>query len=179
MIITNANLIYIYPLSSGRNRAKYLPYFNKYLSDYDITTIPRICAYFAQIGHESGQLNYSEEIYSGERYDVGKLAERLGNTSEDDNDGEKYKGRGLIQITGRTNYQLLSKTYHIDFLAHPELLATPEWAVKSSMWFWEYNNLNKIADSGDFQKLTKAINGGLNGYKDRLEIYDRCKKCFV
>ena len=174
MTITDSHLKYIYPASSDKNRAKYLPYFNKYLSDYDINTPQRLCCYLAQIGHESGQLNYSEEIASGAAYEG---RDDLGNIYN--GDGVKFKGRGLIQLTGRNNYSLISSVYHVDFLTHPELLSTPEWAVKSSLWFWEYNNLNKIADSGDFQKLTRAINGGINGYKDRLEIYDSCKKCFI
>lgn len=178
-MITDQQLQFIYPASTSKNRLKYLPYFNEYLADYEITTPERLRAYFAQIGHESAELNYSEEIYSGERYDVGSLAVRLGNTPVDDGDGEKYKGRGLIQITGRKNYELISKTYRVDFLSNPELLASPEWAVKSSLWFWEYNELNEFADSGDFELLTRKINGGLNGFKKRLEYYERCKQCFV
>lgn len=178
-MITEQQLKFIYPLSSSEKRRVFLPFFNEYLIDYEINTTLRMCSYFAQIGHESGQLNYTEEIYSGEKYDVGKLAERLGNTPEDDGDGEKYKGRGLIQITGRANYENISKIYRVDFLSHPELLSTPKWAVVSSMWFWEYNELSKIADSGNFELLTRKINGCLNGYEERLELYEKCKKCFL
>ena len=177
-MITDSQLKYIYPFSSSSNRAKYLPYFNEYLEDYDITSPIRMSAYFAQIGHESGQLNYCEELYSGEKYDIGSLAKKLGNTPEDDGDGEMYKGRGLIQITGKDNYNKISKTYKVDFMSNPQLLSTPKWAVISSLWFWEYNELNSIADTENFELLTRRINGGLNGIKDRLDIYNRCKTIF-
>ena len=173
-MISEQQLAFIYPESTSKNRLKYLPYFNEYLPDYEIVTPIRLTAYFAQIGHESAQLNYAEEIASGKAYEG---REDLGNIYE--GDGVKFKGRGLIQITGRFNYELISKTYHVDFISRPEVLASPEWAVKSSMWFWEYNELNTIADSGNFELLTRKINGGLNGYKDRLELYERCKQCFV
>ena len=171
--ITEDILRRIYPESTSKNRAKYVHYFNEYLSDYDITTRLRLCSYFAQIGHESGQLKYSEEIASGVAYEGRK---DLGNINT--GDGIKFKGRGLIQLTGRSNYQFISKTYNVDFVNYPELLSTPEWAVKSSLWFWERNNLNSIADSGDFKKITKRINGGLNGYDDRLRLYELCEKTF-
>lgn len=177
-MITEQILKQIYPQSTQSNRLKYLPYFNEYLNDYEVNTKQRMCCYLAQIGHESGQLNYCEEIYSGEKYDVGSLAVRLGNTPEDDGDGELYKGRGLIQITGRFNYQEISKTYHVDFIKNPELLSTPEWAVKSSLWFWERNDLNKISDSENFELLTRRINGGLTNIDDRKFIYERCKLIF-
>ena len=169
-MITESQLKLIYPFSSGSKRALYLPYFNEYLADYEIDTDVRKQAYFAQVGHESGQLNYCEEIASRKAYE-GRLD--LGNTEV--GDGENFKGRGLIQITGRNNYQLISKTYHVDFISNPELLCSPEWAVKSSMWFWEYNELNKLADLGDFRMLTRKINGGYNGLSDRIELFERCK----
>lgn len=173
-MITDILLKSIYPLSSKERRSLYLPYFNEYLEDYEINTPIKKSAYFSQVGHESGQLNYAEEIASGEAYE-GRVD--LGNIIE--GDGCRYKGRGLIQITGRSNYDAISRTYHVDFIKNPELLSTPEWAVKSSLWFWELNNLNEIVSRGDFQLLTRKINGGLNGYKDRLELYDRCKKYFI
>jgi len=173
-MITDKILKQIYPYSTLSNRLKYLPYFNKYLNQYEITTPIRLCSYFAQIGHESGQLNYSEELASGQAYEGRK---DLGNIEQ--GDGIRFKGRGLIQITGRSNYDKLSNAFGIDFIQEPELLESPEYAVLSSLWFWKSKNLNQIADSGNFELLTKRINGGINGLKDRLEIFERCKKFIV
>lgn len=171
MKITEQQLKQIYPYSSAKNRLLYLPYFNQYLKEYGISTNIRLWSYFAQIGHESGQLNYPEEIASGKSYESRK---DLGNTET--GDGIKFKGRGLIQITGRSNYQSISNSFGVDFIKEPELLSTPEWAVKSSLWFWKIKNLNDIADTEDFERLTRRINGGINGLADRKEIFERCKK---
>lgn len=169
-MITDLQLQQIYPQSLTANRAKYLPYFNQYLPGYEVTTPIRLWSYFSQIGHESGQLRYNKEIASGQAYEGRK---DLGNTEE--GDGVRFKGRGLIQITGRSNYQVLSSDLGEDFINHPELLETPEYAVLSTFWFWETHDLNEIADTGDFEKLTRRINGGINGLADRLEIFNRCK----
>lgn len=174
MMITETQLKQIYPASTSANRAKYLLFLNKYMPEYGISTLIRIWSYLAQIGHESGQLNYSEEIASGRAYEGRK---DLGNTEP--GDGIRFKGRGLIQLTGRANYQGLSNAFGIDFIQEPELLQTPEWAVKSSLWFWKSKKLNAIADSGDFRLLTRKINGGINGLADRIEIFERCKKYIV
>lgn len=173
-MITEQQLKQIYPFSTSANRAIYTPLFNKYLPEYAITTPIRIHSYFAQIGHESGQINYTEEIASGKAYEG---RNDLGNTHA--GDGVKFKGRGLIQITGRANYQSLSNAFGVDFVQEPELLQTPEWAVRSSLWFWKSKNLNEIADTKDFKILTKRINGGQNGLADRIEIFERCKKYLV
>ena len=173
-MITEQQLKLIYPFSTSENRLKYLPYLNQYMNEYEITTLIRIWSYLSQIGHESGQLRYSEEIASGKAYEGRK---DLGNTEI--GDGIWYKGRGLIQITGRFNYEKLTNYFGVDFIQEPELLKTPEWAIKSSLWFWRIKGLNEIADTGDFEKLTRRINGGLNGLKDRLEIFERCKKYII
>lgn len=170
-MITEQQLKQIYPFSSAKNRALYLPYLNQYMKEYEVVTPIRIWSYLAQVGHESGMLNYSEEISSGKAYEGRK---DLGNMEV--GDGIKFKGRGLIQLTGRSNYEKITNTFGIDFIQEPELLKTPEWAVKSSLWFWKVKGLNTIADSGDFNLLTRRINGGLNGINDRLEIFERCKK---
>ena len=91
-------------------------------------------------------------------------------------DGVRYKGRGLIQITGRTNYQSLSNDLGVDFINEPEKLQSPKYAVLSAFWFWDKKKLNKWADIPDFEKITRIINGGLNGYKDRLHLYELAKK---
>ena len=172
--ITNDILKSIYPSSTQANRDKYLPYLNLYMLEYEINTPNRICMFLAQIGHESGQLRYCEEIASGVAYEGRK---DLGNIYT--GDGKKYKGRGLIQITGRSNYKQLSDAWGVDFINNPELLASPEYAVKSACWWWGNRKLNDIADKGDeasFKRITKIINGGYNGYADRVNIWNRCKK---
>ena len=139
MILTNEDLKAMLPLSSEANRLKYIEWLNYYMSKYDIDTDKRIAAFIAQIGHESGQLKYSEEIASGAAYEGRK---DLGNTQK--GDGKRFKGRGLIQITGRFNYTLISKDLGEDFISNPELLSTPKYAVQSACWFWNKNKLNDL-----------------------------------
>ena len=124
--------------------------------------------FLAQIGHESGQLRYTEELASGAAYEGRKA---LGNTEA--GDGVKYKGRGLIQITGRSNYALCGLALDLPLLEKPELLKSIPYSVLSAGWFWSNNNLNSYCDKGDFYGLTKRINGGLNGIEDRVLLYKR------
>lgn len=158
---------------------------NQTLVQFEINTNPRICHFLAQILHESGNLNYTEEIASGVAYE-GRAD--LGNTQT--GDGARFKGRGLIQITGRNNYSLVSKYFGIDFISKPELLESPKWASLSAGWFWATKNLNKWADlpdtwRGDFTKkrrklspieiISRIINGGTNGLEDRIHNYSILK----
>jgi putative chitinase len=100
-------------------------------------------------------------------------ANRMGNGSVESQDGSRYIGRGLKQLTGKHNYTLISKDFGVDFVSSPELLEEPLWASLSAGWFWDENNLNKIADSLDFVLLTKRINGGTIGLEDRLRRYKK------
>lgn len=161
----------IYPFSTQSNREKNLPFLNKYMDEFKINTPIRKQMFLAQIGHESGQLRYCEEIASGEAYENRK---DLGNINE--GDGKKYKGRGLIQITGRNNYGEISKAFGVDFLSNPKLLASSEWAVKSACWWWNKHGLNKLSDKGDIKIVTKRVNGGYNGLDDRIKLFELCKK---
>lgn len=178
MTLTNEQLKKIYPNSTEKNRQKYLSYLNYYAVIYEVNTFERWCAFLAQIGHESGQLLYVEELASGEAYEGRK---NLGNTQK--GDGKRYKGRGLIQVTGRANYQRLTDEMRglamgVDFVEQPELLKEPEYAVQSAFWYWNDRNLNKYADLNEdnFKKITKIINGGYNGYADRVAIWNRAKE---
>jgi len=164
------------PNASGINITRFLTPLNETLQRFAINTPRRQAAFIAQITHESGSLKYVKEIASGQAYDVGALAVRLGNTPEDDDDGERYKGRGLIQLTGTANYRKASEYFGVDFLKNPELLEQPRWAALVSGWYWFRHNLNDLADAGDFKKITIKINGGLNGFQDRLKHYERCKQ---
>ena len=171
-MITNDLLKGAWPSSTEANRQKFLPFFNRYLPEYGITSKVAVAAFLAQIGHESGQMRYAEELASGKAYEGRK---DLGNTEP--GDGVRFKGRGLIQITGRTNYAQLSKAFGVDFIAHPELLSQPEWAVRSACWWWANRKPTTIAESaplGDetaFRRITKIINGGYNGFADRWKLY--------
>jgi putative chitinase len=147
---------------------KFLPHINRTLELYEINTAQRIRMFLAQIGHESGQLRYVLELASGEAYE-GRAD--LGNLHK--GDGVKYKGRGLIQITGRSNYAQCGEALGLPLLETPELLQQPEWACLSAGWYWNSRNLNSLCDLGLFKKLTIRINGGLNGYADRYKLYQR------
>lgn len=179
------------PKVTEANITRFIDPINNTFERYEINTPKRMACFLAQIAHESGCLRFTKEIATGEAYDVGKLAVNLGNTPEDDGDGEMYKGRGLIQITGKRNYEDLSKDLGVDFLKQPELLEGPEFAALSAGWFWKSKGLNTICDKPDnwirewrgnsyymFQWLTIKINGGLNGYADRMAYYILAKRVF-
>ena len=167
MIITAAQLHAIYPAAKKRVDV-FLDAINNTLKQYHITTPARVAAFLAQIGHESGQLLYVREIASGQAYE-GRAD--LGNSTL--GDGIKYKGRGLIQITGRANYAQVEKELGIPCIKNPEILEEPLFAALVSGWYWDSRRLNELADKRDFIKITKKINGGVNGLADRQEIYER------
>ncbi|WP_085581518.1 MULTISPECIES: glycoside hydrolase family 19 protein [unclassified Pseudomonas] len=179
MPITENQLVSIMP--NARSQAGvFVPALNAAMARQRIDTPKRIAAFLAQVGHESGQLRYVRELGSQQylsKYDTGALAARLGNTPEADGDGQKYCGRGLIQITGRANYRQCSLGLFGDerLLALPELLEQPQWAAESAAWFWAQNGLNELADRDQFNTITRRINGGLNGLQDRLELWGRAR----
>jgi putative chitinase len=91
-------------------------------------------------------------------------------------DGFKYRGRGLIQVTGRANYAACGEALGLDLINRPELLEQPQYAAMSAAWFWSFRGLNTLADQSDFLKITKRINGGTNGLADRQALYDKALK---
>ncbi|KMN16866.1 lysozyme [Pseudomonas helleri] len=146
---------------------------------YQIVGQLRIAAFIAQIGHESGQFRFVRELGSDQylsKYDTGSLAKRLGNTPQADGDGQKYRGRGLIQITGRANYMTCGEALALDLLNQPELLEKPQHASMSAAWYWASKGLNTLADADQFDKITQRINGGQNGAADRQALYARALK---
>ncbi|WP_429513827.1 glycoside hydrolase family 19 protein [Pseudomonas frederiksbergensis] len=179
MSVTNDQLISIMP--NARSQAGvFISALNAAMTRRNINTPKRIAAFLAQVGHESGQLQYVRELGNNQylsKYDTGTLALRLGNTPEADGDGQKYRGRGLIQITGRDNYRQCSLGLFGDdrLLFLPELLEKPQWAAESAAWFWEQNGLNELADHDQFNSITRRINGGLNGLEDRLQLWARAR----
>lgn len=154
---------------------KYKTLFNK----YEVNTDLRIAHFMGQIEHESAGFKHLSELGSNkylDKYDTGALAKRLGNTPEDDDDGQKYKGRGFIQITGKFNYTQISKELGIDFVNSPELLEQEANAILSALWFWNKRKLNSFADKDDIKSITKKINGGFNGLSDRTAKVNKWKK---
>ena len=149
-ILTDENLKAIYDYSTKPNRDKYLPYLNKYWDIFQVNTKDRQAAFLAQVGHESGQLKYAEEVASGKAYEGRK---DLGNVNP--GDGMKFKGRGLIQVTGRANYKLFDEWLHKNnyltinqsIIDNPEIVSfNPEIAVLSAFWYWDLHKLNNLAD---------------------------------
>jgi putative chitinase len=180
MPITPQQLLQILP-SAGKQAGVFASALNLAMDRFQISTRLRMAAFIAQVGHESGQFRYVKELGGDQylsKYDTGPLAKRLGNTPEADGDGQKYRGRGLIQITGRDNYLACSKALFGDdrLLRTPELLEQAEWAAKSAAWFWNSRNLNALADSGDFVGVTRRINGGTNGLAERQAFYSTALK---
>lgn len=179
MQVTQQQLIHIMP-NARRQAGVFVSALNAAMAHRQINTTKRQAAFLAQVGHESGQLQYVRELGSNEylsKYDTGNLAAKLGNTPEVDGDGQRYRGRGLIQVTGRANYQNCSLALFGDerLLRTPELLELPEWAAESAAWFWWSRGLNDRADRDDFEGITRKINGGLNGLEDRLQLWTRAR----
>ena len=146
----------------------FLPLLNKYMPEYGINGKLRQAAFLAQILHETGSFRWLHELASGKAYEGRK---DLGNTVK--GDGERYKGRGCIMITGRANYAKYGRLMGIDLIKFPNKLEEPENAVWSACIYWNEMNLNVYADKGDMKTITKRINGGLNGYDDRMKFYKR------
>lgn len=147
---------------------------NDAMAKHEIITPWRQASFLAQIGHESGGLQWSRELW-GPTPAQAKYEGRadLGNTEP--GDGSRFRGRGLIQITGRTNYAEVSKALGYDFLADPDALAEPDMAAESSAWWWQHHGCNEMADAGNFLGVTRRINGGTNGYDDRLARWAQAK----
>jgi len=176
---------------------KFIQFINETCDKYQVNTPIRQLCFLAQVGHESGGLFYTEELASGTAYEGRK---NLGNTQP--GDGVRFKGRGLIQITGRSNYKSIGDALGVDFIKSPTLLGgknvkvcTQEqlkYAALSAGWFWNSRNLNALADRVDIKKpidtgtnlenfkaITKKINGGYNGLADRLNRYKVGMKYFL
>jgi putative chitinase len=177
---------------------------NNVFPTYDINTPQRVAAFLAQCGHESGgwtvfeeNLNYSAQglckvfpkyfpnmdIATQYQKQPEKIANRIyssrmGNGDESSGDGYKYRGRGPIQLTGRSNYTQFAKDMFDDW---QNVVDNPDWvtadrdfALMSAIWFWNKNGLNVQADNGDIKLMTKKINGGYIGLDDRIKHYNEC-----
>jgi predicted chitinase len=152
------------------------PRLQQVMADRSIDSPLRQAHFLAQVGHESGEFRFRAEIASGQAYE-GRLD--LGNTQP--GDGPRFKGRGLIQLTGRANYAEYGRDIgrEAELLAHPELVETdPQLCVDVAGWFWTRKNLNSLADADDLTTLTRRVNGGLNGLDDRRRLLLRAKALF-
>jgi putative chitinase len=178
------------------------------LPDYEIDTPKRVAAFLAQCAHESGgfnaiqeNLNYRPETLMklfGHHFPGGLTeaqhycsqpnkqevianriyASRMGNGPESSGDGWRFCGRGLIQLTGRSNYTRFAESIDTPVEQVTEFLQTFEGCVQSACWFWEANNLNDLADAGDIRTMTKKINGGFLGLDDRIHHYQHALQVF-
>jgi putative chitinase len=172
---------------------KWLKPLNDTFAKYDISTPIRQAAFIGQTAHESNNfktleenLNYSPEglmktwpsrfsdlptamkyAHNPEKIANKVYGGRMGNGVEETGEGAKYHGRGLIQLTGKEMYANCGQSIGQDLISNPNLLTIPEYAALSAGWFWNKKGLNSLADSGDYETMTKRINGGLIGLDDR------------
>jgi predicted chitinase len=154
-----------YKLPSSRAE-EVVVHINQSMAEAGIDTAAKKAAFIAQMMHESAAFLFNEEIASGAAYE-GRAD--LGNTQP--GDGERFKGRGFIQLTGRDNYEAAGRALGLDLVNHPELAASDEHAARVAAWFWKTRDLSDFAENGEFDKITRRINGGLNGKESRDALY--------
>ena len=173
-----AELERIFALARTRDLVELTPWIAATMANSGIDAPLRQCHFLAQIGHESGELRYREEIASGAAYDT---RTDLGNTPERDGDGAVWKGRGLIQLTGATNYRRYANfMQRPDIFDLPDIVATdPELCCDVAGWYWMRHGLNRWADRDDLEGVTRRVNGGLNGLRDRRRLLDIAKSVLI
>lgn len=173
----------------------------KLFEKYEINTVNRIAGFLAQVLHESADLLYKEEnlrysdkglrITFGKYYKDEELAKkhsykpqligsrvyanRMGNGDEASGDGYRYRGRGYIQLTGKDNYTAFARDMGMSMDEAIEYLTTNEGAMESALWYWKSRNINKYCDEDSINGMSKAVNGGMNGYEDRKHRYNHYK----
>jgi putative chitinase len=194
----------IFPKTTVETLSKYVEPLIKVFKTYEINTPLRQAHFLAQVGHESGGFNFTKENLNYSADALLKVfpkyfnadsaasharnpqmianrvyANRMGNGDVVSNDGYNYRGRGLIQLTGKTNYTAFSKSVGLDLTKVVPYLETPEGAAMSAGWFWDTNKLNAKADTDNIQSVTKTINGGTHGIDDRMAILARAKTALI
>ena len=185
-----AQILKMKPAKAG----EWIDAINETFEKFDISTPERQACFLGQCAHESGgftalseNLNYSAAslcrvwpkrfptMTDGQNCErnpqkiANKVyASRMGNGDEESGEGYAYRGRGLIQLTGKSNYEACGEALSVDLVENPDLVATPQYAALSAGWFWNKNKLNVYADKNDMEGLTKKINGGTHGIEDRV-----------
>jgi len=188
----------IFPQAKGENLEKYCDALNEAMHEFEINTPARCAMFLAQCAHESGMfsavsenLNYKAETLTKifpkyfrdvDPNDFAKqpekianrvYASRMGNGDEHSGDGFRFRGRGLIQLTGKNNYVACGEALGMDLVENSDYLATPEGAARSAGWFFQQNGCNEVADTGDIVKCTKIINGGTIGLEERTHLWEK------
>ncbi len=182
-LVSLEQLVRIMPEGSGRLPLFVVP-LNRAMHEFDITTERRIEAFLPQLAHESGRFLYMRELASGAAYD-GRAD--LGNTDLEairiaaqhgTTPGRFWKGHGPIQITGFENHKRCSLALYGDLrlLDNPARLEQPEDGCRAAAWFWKVKGLNELADAGNFDRITRRINGGTNGAADRIALWEVAKE---
>jgi putative chitinase len=202
-MLTEAQLRQILPLLPLPKLQQYLPHLNAAMQAYDVGTLLRTAAFVAQTAHESAQytrliesLFYTKAsglmgvwpkrfpteasalpyLRNEEKLANFVYADRMGNGDSASGDGFRYRGRGIIQLTGRDKYRITGEALGVDLVADPDLAQTPEIAFKAAGLFWKSAGLNELADASDFRTITQRINGGQNGAADRLKYFENAQR---
>lgn len=202
MILKAEDLQKIFP--NNRNIVALTDALNAVMPKYGVTTKERIAGFLSQCGHESNgftvlveNLNYSKDgllktfskyfteataaqyARQPEKIASHVYANRLGNGDEASKEGYTYRGRGAIQLTGKTNYQAFATAIGKSLDETVSYLSTMNGAIESALWFWKKNGLNELADKKDIVAMTKRVNGGLNGFVERQAIYNKAVQVIV
>jgi putative chitinase len=198
MSVTLEQLQEIFPHAKHENLEKFCEPLNRAMEEFEINTPKRIAMFLAQCAHESGMfgavsenLNYKAETltkvfpkyfrdrdpndYAKQPEKIANLVygNRMGNGDEESGDGYRYRGRGLIQLTGKNNYTACGEGLEIDLHENSDYLSTPVGAARSAAWFWDTNDINADADEDDIVKATKIINGGTIGLEERKLLWEK------
>lgn len=171
MILTYEQLVAIMPGAKITARP-FVEWLNQFMPIYEIAGVRRCAAFLATIAEESGEFVYTREIWGPTDAQKGyEYRADLGNTKF--GDGKMFKGRGLIQITGRANYQAASDALGVGYVNNPEMMSTVPEATRTACWWWHEHGCNELADIPDFEAVTRRVNGGLTHFDRRKAYYDR------
>lgn len=198
MMLSESTILEITKKAKPEFQQAMLDNMNQLLDMYEINTSLRIAHFLAQALHESGEfsinvenLNYSSQgllrifskyfnseeamIYARKPQAIANrvYSNRMGNGSENSNDGWNYRGRGIFQLTGKANYKKYGDILGIDLISNPDAACDPIISFQVACEYWKANKLNMYADIDDIYTITRKINGGLNGIEDRIHQYQR------